>query len=104
MTVLLTAASSTAACIHKLKQFRIDGLPGLLQHPDKVPGLPQVPWGEEGVGSALVGAAGRTSDTMDVILRGAGIVIVDHELDIFHIFCIKSNWFYSAGERKNMII
>lgn len=91
MTVLLTSSSSTTPRVHELKQFRVDGLPGLRQHPDKVSGLPQVPWGEEGVGSALVGTAGRTSNTVDVILRGAGIVIVDDELDILHIFWIKSN-------------
>lgn len=104
MTVLLTTSSSTTPWVHELKQFGIDGLPGLRQHPDKVSGLPQVTWGEEGVGSALVGTAGRTSNTVDVILRGAGIVIVDDELDIFHIFWMKSNWYYSMWEREKMII
>lgn len=37
---------------------------------------------------------------MDIILGGVGIVIVDDELDIFHVFWIKSNWFYSVEERR----
>lgn len=85
---VLTAASS-AAWVHKLKQFRIDGLACLLQHSDEVSCLSQVSWGEEGVGRALVGTAGCAPNTMDIILRGARIVIVDDELDILHIFWIK---------------
>lgn len=99
-----TPSSSTTPRVHELKQFRVDGLPGLCQNPDKVSGLPQVPWGEEGVGGALFGTAGRTSNTVDIILRAAGIVIVDDELDIFHIFWIKSNQFYSMGQRKKIMI
>lgn len=90
VTVLLTASSATSR-VHELKQFRVDGLPGFCQDPDKVSSLPQVPWGEERISSALVGTAGCTSNTVDIIFRGAGIVIVDDELDIFHIFCVKSN-------------
>lgn len=102
--MLLTASSTTTIRVHELKQFRVDGLPGLCQDPDKVSGLPQVPRGEECVSSALVGAAGGASNTVDVILRGAGIVVVDDKLDIFHIFWVKSNQFYSTGGRKEMII
>lgn len=61
-------------------------MPGLGQNPHEIPGLPQVPWGEEGVGGALVGTTCSTPDTMHVVLGGVGIVIVDDELDIFHIF------------------
>lgn len=90
VTVLLTASSATAR-VHELKQFRVDGLTGFCQDPDQVSSLPQVPWGEERISSALVGAASCPSNTVDVIFRGAGIIIVDDELDIFHIFCVKSN-------------
>lgn len=99
-----TASSAAATWVHELKQFGVDGLAGLRQHPDQVSSLPQVPWGEEGVRSPLVGTAGCASNAVDVILRGAGIVVVDDELDIFHIFRMKSNRFYSTGERRNMII
>lgn len=62
-----TSSSSTSG-VNQLQQFRIDGLSGLLQHPDQLSGLPEVPRGEEGVGGAFVCAAGRTADTMDVVL------------------------------------
>lgn len=103
MSVLITASSSTAAGIHKLKKFRVDGLSGLLQHSNKVPGLPQVPWGEEGVGSALVGTAGRTSNTVDIILRGVGVVIVDDELDVFNIFRIKGLMLQHGRKEKHNV-
>lgn len=63
-----TSASTATIGVDQLKQLRVDGLSGLLQDSDQVPGLPQVPWCEEGVGGALVGAAGRTANTVDVVL------------------------------------
>lgn len=81
----LTASAATIG-VDQLKQLGVDGLPGLLQDPNQVPGLPQVPRCEEGVGGALVGAAGCTTNTVDVVLGRVGIVVVDDELDIFHIF------------------
>lgn len=81
----LTASTATVG-VHQLKQLGVDGLSGLLQDPDQVPGLPQVSWREEGVGSALVGAAGRAANTVDVVLGGVGVVVVDDKLDVFHIF------------------
>lgn len=77
--------------VNQLQQFGIDGLPGLLQNSDQVPGLAQVTRGEEGVGRALVGAAGRTADPVHVVLRRVGVVIVDDKLDILHVFGGK--WF-----------
>lgn len=97
---VLTAASAAAPRLHELEQFGVDGLPGLRQNPDQVSRLPQVPRGEEGVGRPLVGAARRTSDAVDVVLGGIGIVIVDDELDVFHIFWMKSNWIHRVEERR----
>ena len=79
----LTPASASG--VDQLQQLGVDGLPGLLQDPDQVPGLPQVPRGEEGVGRALVGAARRAPDAVDVVLRGVRIVVVDDELDVLHV-------------------
>lgn len=67
-----------------------------LQDSDQVPGLAQVTRGEEGVGRALVGAAGRTADPVHVVLRRVGVVIVDDKLDILHVFGGK--WFWEEGE------
>lgn len=72
--------------VHQLHQLGVDGLIGFLQHFDQLPGLLEVARGEEGVGSALVGAPGRSANAVHVILRAVWIVIVDHKLDIFHIF------------------
>lgn len=83
--VTLTASTATTG-VDQLQQLRVDGLSGLLQDPDQVPGLPQVPRREEGVGGALVGAAGRTANAVHVVLRRVGIVVVDDKLDVFHIF------------------
>lgn len=82
--------TSSTPTVNQLQQFGVDGLPGLLQHPDELAGLPEVPWGEESVRSAFVGAAGRAADTMDVILRRVGIVIVDDKLDILHILIYEA--------------
>lgn len=81
----LTSTASSPSGLHQLQQFGVDGLPGLLQHPDELPGLPDVPRSEEGVGRAFVGAAGGAADAMDVVLGGVGIVVIDDKLDIFHI-------------------
>lgn len=64
-----TTSTTTTSIINKLEQFGIDGLPGLLQHPDELAGLADVPRSEEGVGGAFVGAAGCAADPMDVVLR-----------------------------------
>lgn len=64
----LTSSASSSSGVDQLQQFGVDGLSGLLQDPDELAGLADVPRGEEGVGSAFVGAAGRAADAMDVIL------------------------------------
>lgn len=96
--VVLTASSTTIR-VHQLKQFGVDSLPRLFQNPDQVSGLTQVPRGEERVGGALVGAACCTSNTVDVILRRAGIVVVDDELDIFNIFLGKEQKIFRARRK-----
>lgn len=44
--------------------------------------------GEEGVGGAFVGAAGRAADAVDVVLGRVGVVVIDNELDILHVLKI----------------
>lgn len=80
-----TSSSSSSSAVNQLQQFGIDGLPGLLQHPDQLSGLPEVSRREEGISRAFVGAAGRAADTVDVVLGRVRIVIVDDKLDILHI-------------------
>ncbi len=63
-----STSTSTTSSVNQLQQLGIDSLPGLLQHPDQLTGLAEVPWSEEGVGSAFVGAAGRATDAMDIVL------------------------------------
>lgn len=58
---------------------------GLLQNPDQLAGLADVARGEEGVGGAFVGAAGRAADAVDVVLGGVGVVVIDDELHILHV-------------------
>lgn len=91
-----SSASSTAS-VHQLQQFGIDGLSGLLQHPDQLPGLAEVPWSEEGVGRAFIGAACCAANAMDVVLRGVGIVVVDDKLDILHILTLEA----AAGDDQS---
>lgn len=86
--VSLTSSTSSSSSVHQLQQFGVDGLPGLLQHPYQLTGLANVPGSEEGVGSALVGAAGGATDAVNVVLRRVGVVIVDDELHILHILMI----------------
>ncbi len=86
----LTSSASSTSSINQLQQFRIDGLSGLLQHPDQLTGLAEVPRSEEGVCCAFVGAAGRATDAMDVVLRWVGIVIIDDKLDILHILTFEA--------------
>ena len=81
----LTSPSATSR-INQLQQLGVDGLPGLLQHPDQLAGLPDVPRSEEGVGGAFVVAAGRAADAVDVVLRRVGVVVIDDELDVLHVW------------------
>lgn len=87
--IVISSLTSSTSSVNQLQQFRIDGLSGLLQHPDQLAGLAEVPRSEESVGSAFVGAAGRTADTMDVVLRWIGIVVIDDKLDILHILTFE---------------
>lgn len=84
----LTSSAASTSSVHKLQQFGVDGLPGLLQHPYQLACLANVPRSEEGVGSALVGAAGGATDAVNVVLRRVGVVIVDYKLHILHILKI----------------
>lgn len=97
-----TATSSSASAtsgVNQLQQLGIDGLPGLLQHPDQLAGLAEVPWREEGVGSAFIVAAGRTTNAVDVVLRRIGIVVIDDKLDILHVLtCEAAVW--SQGRKR----
>jgi len=58
--------TSSTSSVNQLQEFGVDVLPGLLQNPDQLAGLAEVPRGEEGVGGAFVVAARRAAD---VVLR-----------------------------------
>lgn len=64
----LTPSSAASSVVHQLHQFGIDGLISFLQHSDQLPGLLEVSRGEEGVGSALVGATGCSANAVHIIL------------------------------------
>lgn len=82
----LFLTSSAASTVSQLQQFGIDRLPGFLQDPDQLSGLPEVPRSEKGVSGAFVSAASCTPDAVDIILGWVRVVIVDDKLDILHIF------------------
>lgn len=86
----LTPSSAASSVVHQLHQFGIDSLISFFQHFDQLSGLLKVSRGEEGVGSALVGATGCSANAVHIILGAIWIVIVDHKLDIFHIFQANS--------------
>lgn len=81
----LTSSSPSSPVINQLQQFGVDGLPGLLQNPDQVSGLAEVPGSEEGVGCAFVGAAGGASNAVDIVLRGVWVIIVDDKLHVLYV-------------------
>ena len=66
----------------QLKQLGVDVLLGLLQDVDQLLGLLGVAGGEEGVGGAGVLGPSRAADAVNVVLRVAGEVEVDHVLDV----------------------
>lgn len=99
---LTSAATASTPAVHQLQQFGVDGLPGLLQHPDELPGLPNVAGGEEGVGRALVGAAGRAANAVDVVLRRVGVVVVNDELDVLHVWAAVGSG--GSGEKGGGIL
>lgn len=65
---------------------RIDHLAGLDKNLDQVIGLGRVVVREEGERGALLLAASRAANSVHVILRVVGIVVVDHKLDVVDIF------------------
>lgn len=92
-----TSTTSSSSVVHKLHQFWIDGLVSFLQHFDQLPGLFQVPWCEECVGSTLVGATGSTANSVHIILRAVWIVVVYHKLYVFHILWVSQLAKHSEG-------
>lgn len=71
--------------LHQLQQLRVDCLVGFPQHGDQVIDLFGIVGGEEGIGCASFATAGGSPDTVDIVLGGVRVVIID---DKFHIFNI----------------
>lgn len=71
--------------LHQLEQLGVDCLVGLAEHGDQVAHLFSIVGGEEGIGGTRVGTAGCPPNTVDIVLRGVRVVIID---DKFHIFNI----------------
>lgn len=86
----ITSSASSTSSINQLQEFGIDGLSRLLENADQLAGLADVPWSKEGVRSAFVGAAGRTANAVDVVLRGVGVVIIDDKLDVLHVLTFEA--------------
>lgn len=76
---------SLTSVLHQLEQLGVDGLVGLPQHGDQVVDLFDIVGGKEGVGGARFATAGGSPDTVDIVLGGVRVVIID---DKFHIFNI----------------
>lgn len=80
-----TTSGTTSSVLGHLQQFGVDGLIGLPEDRDKVVGLFHVVRCKEGVGRASFLTAGRTPDSVDIILRGVRVVIIDDKFHILHI-------------------
>ena len=83
----------TSSVFGHLEELGVDGLVGLSQHCHQVAGLPHVVGGEEGVGCARLLATSCAADSVDIVLRVVGIVIVD---DKFHVFDICGRCCFAA--------
>lgn len=80
---ILSLFTSSVLC--HLEQFGVDGLAGLAQDRDQVVGLFHVVGRKEGVGRARFLTAGRAADTVDIVLGGVRVVIIDDKFHILHI-------------------
>ena len=64
----------------------VDGLVGLLEHLDKLPGLLGIGRGEEGVRRTSVLSSSCAANTMNVVFRVGRKVKIDDILNVSHIF------------------
>lgn len=75
----------TSSVLCHLEQFGVDGLVSFTQDRDQVTSLFHVVGSKEGVGCARFLTAGRAADSVDIILRGVRVVIIDDKFHILHI-------------------
>lgn len=67
-------------------ESRIDHLPGLEQNLDQVMGLGRVVVREERERGALLLATSSAADSVHIVFRVVGVVVVNHKLDVVDIF------------------
>lgn len=94
-----TSTATTTSVIYQLHEFRIDSLVSFLKHLDQLTRLFEVSRSEESVRCAFIRATGRASDTVHVILGAIWVIIVNDELDIFHV-CSVIRIFEVSGWKK----
>lgn len=70
---------------NQLKQFGVDGLISLPKHRDEVIYLLNIVRSKECVCCACFGTAGSSSNSVDIVLWGVRVVIIDDKFHIFHI-------------------
>lgn len=93
--MILVIFTSSVLC--HLEQFGVDGLIGLAQDRDQVVGLFHVVGCKEGVGCARFLTAGRAANSVDIVLRGVRVVIIDDKFHILHICKVLQ-----CGKKKKM--
>lgn len=81
----LAGTHLTSSVLCHLDQLGINGLVGLTEHRDQVPGLFHVVGGKKGVGRARFLTSGCASNAVDIILGGVRVVIIDDKFHILHI-------------------
>ena len=82
----VTAAVATASRC-QLLQLWVDFLLRFHQHLDQLARLLPVVSSEEGVGRPSAVTSTRSPDPVHVVLRTVGVIVVDHHLDVVHVWC-----------------
>lgn len=78
-------ALTWTSVFNQLKQFGVDGLISLPKHRDEVIYLLNIVRSKECVCCACFGTAGSSSNSVDIVLWGVRVVIIDDKFHIFHI-------------------
>lgn len=84
--MLLILTFPSVRVLRHVVESRIDHLSGLDQNLDQVIRLGRVVVREKGERGALLLASSSSADSVHIIFRVVGIVVVDHKLDVVDIF------------------
>ena len=80
-----SAVASTASTHRHFLQLRRNLLLCFRQNFDQVASFGSVSTGEESVSSSSLVSAASTTDTMNVVFRIVGVVVIDNELDVVYV-------------------